>query len=496
MRHLAVPHDRSRPRSGITLTEILISIMIMGVGLVSLATLFPVGLERIRNAQRATRSAMLTEAAAASVPTVNMLGRERFTASPWYQPGSGGPLVTFAYDPWLQDLPLPTSAAIGGVYRCWGGRGKQLIPPETTAVWPQGLPANYRAGEGLPVAYDPLWWAAVNAGDINAGVTATYTPRTLGLNGRFAQGVLAANTAEINLYGLRNNPTGGAPSAHGLQRLDSLGYYNPTIPLYGFPLAGALSTFASPDDMVLLTDNPAAIATEKGSPVLPLVDLTTVALGGGQAPRGAIERDYAFSWMFTGRRSDVSNGAVYDGDIVIFHNRPFAVDSTTSGGAVAAGERVVEAIFAYGTAVQGLQINNTITTAFGYTQRDRTVLLRWPMDQPDPEVRVNGWIADVTYERTNSRDLARFGPGVALKQTYPGQRCHWYRVVRKGEVENEVAGVTTAPVQAGYRRMTLTIETPVQSKTLLQAGGNPVHVNAALVSPYVVNVYPKVFTTR
>ena len=36
-----------RRRSGITLTEILISILIMGVGLISLATLFPIGLDRI-----------------------------------------------------------------------------------------------------------------------------------------------------------------------------------------------------------------------------------------------------------------------------------------------------------------------------------------------------------------------------------------------------------------------------------------------------------------
>ena len=44
---------RGSARSGITLTEILISIMIMGVGLVSLATLFPLGLLRLREAPAA-----------------------------------------------------------------------------------------------------------------------------------------------------------------------------------------------------------------------------------------------------------------------------------------------------------------------------------------------------------------------------------------------------------------------------------------------------------
>ena len=64
----------STPRSaGITLTEILISIMIMGVGLVSLATLFPIGLLRLRDAQRQTRSAYLLESAAADVTARGLL---------------------------------------------------------------------------------------------------------------------------------------------------------------------------------------------------------------------------------------------------------------------------------------------------------------------------------------------------------------------------------------------------------------------------------------
>jgi type II secretory pathway pseudopilin PulG len=490
---------RNRDRSGITLTEILISILIMGIGLVSLATLFPVGLERIRNAQRAARSAMLTESAAASLPTINLFGRERFNASPWYQPGTGGPLVPFAYDPWMQDTPLPTPTTIGGVYRGWGGNGFRLVDPSTGNPWAQGLPLNYRAGDGLPVAYDPLWWAAINSAQLQSGQAPAYTPRILGYNGRFGQAVLLGGSGTVlTNSGVRDDPDGGPPSAHGLPRLDSLGFYNPVAARFGFPLAGALSTFASQDDMVLLTANPAAAQGEQGAPVLPLVDLSPTNLGiGGQAPSGAFQRDYAFSWMFTGRRSDVSSGAIYDGDIVVFHNRPFAVDVDPATSApVPAGERTVEAVFAYGTAVQGQLANGNFTTTLGYSQRDRTVLLRWPINQPDPDVRVGGWIADVTYERVNARDLARFGPGVPLKLTYPGQRCHWYRVVRKGETENEVVGVTTAPADANYRRIVLTIETPVQAKTLLQAGGNPVNVNVALVSPYVVNVYPKVFTTR
>ena len=33
---------------------------------------------------------------------------------------------------------------------------------------------------------------------------------------------------------------------------------------------------------------------------------------------------------------------------------------------------------------------------------DRTILLRWPTNMPDPDVKVGGWIADVTYERNQA----------------------------------------------------------------------------------------------
>ena len=59
--------SRTRLRRGITLTEILIAILILAVGLASLATLFPLGLLRLRDAARSTRSAYLTESAACDV---------------------------------------------------------------------------------------------------------------------------------------------------------------------------------------------------------------------------------------------------------------------------------------------------------------------------------------------------------------------------------------------------------------------------------------------
>ena len=107
----------SRPRSpGITLTEILISILILGVGLVSLATLFPIGLLRLREAQRQTRSAYLFQSATADVEARGLFSKNSFLAAdllnpqfglnPWYPAGNplgGNPLGSVLYNPLTQD---------------------------------------------------------------------------------------------------------------------------------------------------------------------------------------------------------------------------------------------------------------------------------------------------------------------------------------------------------------------------------------------------------
>lgn len=445
-------------RSGITLTEILISILIMGVGLVSLATLFPVGLMRLRQAQRATRSTLLTETAMGDIAGRNLFNRQSFLATGFYADTVNGPPYIY-FDPWIQDTPLPDASnqysgtgnpyldghvIPSGVYRGGGLDGGAHNPP-THPVQP------YFPGSGLPVAYDPLWWSQVNA----AGGIAPNS--TAGQEGRFGSG----------LGFIRDDPDGDPPSAHGLQRVTN----------FAFTAGGnalAVDTFTSRDDPVLNADSDEA---EAGSPVLPFVD-----------PSGSMIFDWSFTWMFTGRRADVSNGTIYEGDVVVLHNRPLAYDPTPdlAGGTtyVPAGERVVEAIFAYGTTVN----------SWGFSPNDQTVLLRWPASQPDPDVAVGGWIADVTYERLNARDVARFYTGTAGRtEFYPGQRCHWYRVIKVNAAEGEVAGTSSEPADDAYRRMILTIDSPVRAKTQMTSGGAPVHLNAALVSPYVVNVYSKVF---
>ena len=75
---------RARGRAGITLTEILIAILILAVGIASLATLFPLGLLRLREAARSTRSAYLIESAAADVAARGLLTSTSFSIADQY----------------------------------------------------------------------------------------------------------------------------------------------------------------------------------------------------------------------------------------------------------------------------------------------------------------------------------------------------------------------------------------------------------------------------
>src|SRR5262249_50666703 len=104
---------RALKRRGITLTEILIAIMILGVGLASLATLFPLGILRMRDAARYTRTKYLVDSAAADGTARTLLSPQSFGLmdainfqyglTPWY--------VTLApnggqqYNPLIQDTP-------------------------------------------------------------------------------------------------------------------------------------------------------------------------------------------------------------------------------------------------------------------------------------------------------------------------------------------------------------------------------------------------------
>ncbi len=426
---------RATARRGITLTEILIAIMILGIGLVSLAALFPIGLSRLRDASRYSRSAYLSQSGATDMSARGLLFKKSFFIADflnsgyypfWYAtPTAGGP---DAYDPFTQDTPF------------YGGN---VVDPNTGAQ----LGATADRGTGLPIAYDPLW----------RHQTRVYLDP---LNQTMPEARFGAGT-DGNATFIAADSDGFPPSAWGLQRLTNFNRptatnaLGQTVPL--FPADNSVpSIFVSPEDVVLQDPSGTTYTLDGvspangGAPVIrpsPIVpDLNTSG--------GSPTNDWRYSWIFTGLQTNVpavqnqtSLGATFEGNIVIFENRPFGISQVTSPlGPVTwqvDGETVVEAVWGYSTSVA---TNQGLGIAAGYgSGADRTVLLRWPSNMPDPVVKAGDWIADVTYERNQNVVLSRFlswsqmvPPFVGLPNpinngewdNMPAQRCFWYQVQR------------------------------------------------------------------
>ncbi len=487
----------ARPRSGITLIEILISILILGVGVISIATLFPLGLIRLRNAQRLTRGAYLVESATADLGARNLLSQFSFYrnpfSGPWYQTAASG-----FYNPLYVDTSAPGAD--------WGGFPiANTVPPPNFVVPPGANRFNPNTGNlvgaGLPIAYDPLWRC----------VTGVYTDPTsaAGFEARFGGGTAFVRGESASVPG----------HAHGLPRLSNFQASYPFVTSGAtFNMKSAttqqiqqntlavLSTFVSPEDLVLqdvkgqyADPNNTANSTVSPSPLVP--DMTT----------GTPVSDWRYSWFFTGQQTDPSSTDV-TGEIVVCENRPFGVDTVpTPGGAAGSttnqvsGETVVEAVWNNSSSpgqMLPLAAGGVSTTqGYGSLSGSRSVLLRWSTAVPDPDVRVGGWIADVTYERvqaTVAGNATASGHYLvnpitgAINGLFPAQRCYWYQVAKKSAPADDSV--------AGFRSMTVWTTTPLRAMTLLTftsgKAAAPAHYEAALIMPSVINVYPRTVYTR
>jgi len=155
---------------------------------------------------------------------------------------------------------------------------------------------------------------------------------------------------------------------------------------------------------------------------------------------------------------------------------------------------VVEAVFGYNGNVLPSQLDNTV----GYgTAANRVVLLRWPASMADPEVKVGSWIADVTYERHHQTAVNRFAGITSFLGTVdnlPAQRCFWYQVSKVTPPADATGTLAFAGDPVPYRYMFVWTGTDLRAKTALHVNNaQPVAMNAALISPYVVNVFPRSF---
>jgi hypothetical protein len=471
------------PRRGITLTEILISIMILGVGMVALASLFPIGLLRLRDANRYTRSTYLTESAQCDATARSLFSQSSFQqmnfintnnplmSVPWYPSALTGAL---GYNPLTNDTAF---------------YGDDPFDPNNP-----GATTAYTGGAGLPFAYDPLWrYQATFLNNspalvqLQPNLTGVYLDpgNVLGLNipeARFGSGI---GFLRPEGYG---DPTGqNLPSAFGLQRLTNFTY--PAL----FPASYTVpNIFVSPEDTVW-NEN---VASNAVSPVLP--DFSYNAAGqASQTPT----QDWRYTWMFTGSMVSGTGGSSFTGYVVVFENRPFGIDLVNNV-YQPTGETVVEAIFGHGANIQ------TFAGApGGYAAgADKCVLLRWSINQADPTVRVGDWIADVTYER---RQLVAYNPNGASRfmngappsgipnpinnlewDNMPPQRCIWY------QVQKVISATDDYYLGPGYRSMVVYVDRTLSSRTVLTAAGIPLYQNAAFICPNVANVIPQQFTVR
>ncbi len=442
-------------RRGVSMTEVLIAIMILGIGMTSLMTLFPIGLMKIREARRNNRASLLASNVANDLKTRDLLNRYSFAATLSATGLTGGTL----FDPWSTDV-IGLSGA---------------IPLADT------ISVDNATGFGIPVVccYDPLFWS---------NLAYTQSPAFSNVS-QLVRPELRFGRAFGN--DLRNDPDGSRPSAFGLPRLTNIW---PALAAPGMgPSMGNInavaSIFVSQDDPLFPEfENDALPTGGRQNPILPLMGDSNMGL--------YAMNEWEYSWVFTGKSRDRN---VFEGDMVVFHKRQLYVNTDLNNAVTGvSGERVVEGIFGLGTVP--LTINGG---QLGYASGlSRKVLLMWPKvdDAERPDLRVGSWIADVTYEASQSVTLTRFlrdfDSDGRPDAEQSGQRCHWYRVVQKSEVTTPSAanpGYGTT-YDTTHEAMVVTVDRPVVSKTLLQrAGGGgyaPVHVNVALIAPEVVAVFP------
>ncbi len=151
----------SSARRGITLTEILIAIMILGVGLASLATLFPIGLLRLRDATRYTRTKYLVDSAAADGTARSLLAAQfvRFDGCDQLSIRGFDAVVLSRPSASRTACPAVTAARTQShrrsrrTHRATGRTTRRRRQLESRLA---PIRCN-SGGYGLPFAYDPLW---------------------------------------------------------------------------------------------------------------------------------------------------------------------------------------------------------------------------------------------------------------------------------------------------------------------------------------------------
>jgi prepilin-type N-terminal cleavage/methylation domain-containing protein len=125
-------------RPGVTLIEVLVSIFIMGIGLIALLTLFPLGAVNVAQALRDDRAAqaVANAAAYANAQGTRHLGAGQFTAQLSAGADPNGPSSPVYLDPFYVDLGAGRLGVVAGVPNSGIARVKPAYAAATsTEYW-------------------------------------------------------------------------------------------------------------------------------------------------------------------------------------------------------------------------------------------------------------------------------------------------------------------------------------------------------------------------
>ena len=206
-------------------------------------------------------------------------------------------------------------------------------------------------------------------------------------------------------------------------------------------------------------------------------------------------QDWRFSWMITAQQNNPSNGASFDGNIVVFENRPFAVDPRRTG--QAAGETVVEGVFGFSSKV--LPMGGP-----GYGCRCRPDrLIRWYgiPDRPRRQGRRLDRRRDL-----RAKPASRHKPFLSPRGAQPpeqrrvGQPAGAAVLLVPGSESDSGGPIRTPTWRAAPTAPWSSTSTGKLDARTLAAKRWLRHtrftMNAVLVCPYVVNVIPQMFFVR
>jgi hypothetical protein len=355
---------RSSVRTAVTLTEVLIAIFLMGIGLMAIMSLFPLGAAQMAQALQDERAAEAATNAAAFARNVwkqtcdddpntgtqkfldangNPQSHQRFVEAldnPYYNGVSSmTPQALANYC--INDFGMTPGQPMAGVNPGppYQQQGSNRMPPAPQPGTTQTVSAPVGAVNtaSYPVLVDPIGWQAAPTAD--AKLWLPIAPTTAGIN------VPAWRIPRRPLY--VRQPTTTATTATPWMMLNSLG----TLPL--------LKQFSLTDDMTFNTFNSDAINVS-GTPKRNVVDNT-------------VERQGRYSWAFLFRRSNNADRTAVDITTILYSGRSIDVASQE-------------------TAYMGTGLTGTKSLTLTYT----------PSVQAKPAIRRGTWVLDGTLWDSNA----------------------------------------------------------------------------------------------